>query len=543
MRYLIKYAVKRLPREGFRSLSVPALALALVFLINVMSGVQAQMQEQYDEMIRDFKIDAVVSDSDGNAGGLVLGQVHIERFTDPESLWSLSDMVKNVHMMRTLDIIEQPDEDALPVQASLTGLEPLTEEGLRAYFAYREFPGSDTVQLELFEELFDYGYTMYDYIFACMVTEDLMEHVNDGRLKTLVIQRRGPNVRISDVEFIVTGVIKNSQTGPLIITNTFSITRIGWDVSGVWSSPETGTANGFVFHYDHFASELTIPQSISEIGTLFGVTPAILEDRTDIIFYEGYDEQVFAANEHYCVISDELSGFVNEGILQITVKSSAGAHAGNIDTEFKVVGKIAGSDDADDTREVIVYAPFSVVSEIAAESDGAPAHTVILQATVADNRSLDEFKETAMRAYKDIGVFFNELTFAMTIFDAEFYDITEALQQTIFFIDIATPFVYAISISIGFVASYLLIRRRKPEFANMRSIGVNKVAIFFGALFEQTLLCAVGVAIGCSLFTLTWDYIFIEEPLIFLGCYVLGAVFSAANAAGTDVLRLLRAKE
>jgi len=62
-------------------------------------------------------------------------------------------------------------------------------------------------------------------------------------------------------------------------------------------------------------------------------------------------------------------------------------------------------------------------------------------------------------------------------------------------------------------------------------------------LFEQAALCALGVALGCILFTLTWDYVFIERPLIFLGCYMLGAVISAARAAGTDVLRLLRDKE
>ena len=111
------------------------------------------------------------------------------------------------------------------------------------------------------------------------------------------------------------------------------------------------------------------------------------------------------------------------------------------------------------------------------------------------------------------------------------------------YVDIATPFVYFISISIGFIASFLLTRRRKSEFANMRSVGVGKGRIFLGALFEQTMLCAVGVVAAGALFSRVWGDVFIRESLIFLGCYMLGASISAARAAGTDVLRLLREKE
>jgi ABC-type antimicrobial peptide transport system permease subunit len=164
-------------------------------------------------------------------------------------------------------------------------------------------------------------------------------------------------------------------------------------------------------------------------------------------------------------------------------------------------------------------------------------------ARLADNLELVDFKQTAVRTFKDVGTFFNVQVFSMTIYDSVFYEITEALMQTIFFIDIATPFIYFIAVCVGFIASFLLTRRRKGEFAMMRSVGVSKAGIFMGALFEQTMLCAVGVALGCFLFTLTWDYVFIERPLIFLGCYMLGAAVSAARAAGTDVLRLLRDKE
>ena len=153
------------------------------------------------------------------------------------------------------------------------------------------------------------------------------------------------------------------------------------------------------------------------------------------------------------------------------------------------------------------------------------------------------FKELATRTFTRVGIYFNPQVFAMTIYDAEFYDITEAFSQTIFFIDIATPFVYVLAVCVGFIASFLLTRRKIGEFAIMRSVGVNKMGIFFGTFLEQALLCAVGAALGSLLFTMTWGYVFITQPLIFLACYMLGVLVSAAKAAGTDVLRLLRDKE
>jgi ABC-type antimicrobial peptide transport system permease subunit len=142
-----------------------------------------------------------------------------------------------------------------------------------------------------------------------------------------------------------------------------------------------------------------------------------------------------------------------------------------------------------------------------------------------------------------VGVYFNDKTFAMTIFDAEYYDKTEALTQTIYFISFATPFVYALTACTGFVASYLLTRRRRGEFANMRSVGINKRDIFIGALFEQSALCAIGAAIGCAAFRMAWGDVYIRESALFLACYTLGAAISAARVAGTDVLKILRDKE
>ena len=288
----------------------------------------------------------------------------------------------------------------------------------------------------------------------------------------------------------------------------------------------------------HFAR--VIPE-VPETGSLIGVTTPeaysafIPGNGARIEYNDGYDETMFRGDEYVCAVSSDVLDWSEDGLLSLTARSNIGLR-GTVAVELTIAGTVYGAGGP------LVLIPFDVASELGVESSMQPPYTERMGARLADNNDLDAFKQTAMRTFHDAGVFFNEQTFSMTIYDAEFYNITEALMQTIFFVDAATPFVYVIAVSVGFIASYLLTRRRKAEFANMRSIGVSKAGIFFGALFEQTVLCAAGATLGCALFALTWEDIFIERTLIFLACYVLGAAFSAAGAAGTDVLKLLRDK-
>jgi len=85
-----------------------------------------------------------------------------------------------------------------------------------------------------------------------------------------------------------------------------------------------------------------------------------------------------------------------------------------------------------------------------------------------------------------------------------------------------------------------LTRRRKAEFAIMRSLGINKWIVFVSALAEQALLSIIGVALGFTFVAVIWGYAIITRPAVFLACYLLGAVFAAAGAAGTNVMKVLR---
>ena len=572
MLYLLKYFIKRLPREGFKSLSVPALAMALVFLINVLGGIKASMEIQYDHIINDTPIYFEVSDGDGAfTDGLVIGESYVSQFTDPDVLWSLEGYVDDVLLKRELHIL---GEEVPTVYALLWGISSPWQisyiatdynDGINWYGGVNTaplevtnaYPDPDVLveALEGYTEELDefYGlvqneqgyWVQSNMVKPCVViSEDLLEHVrDDGFLQFSVIVKKGPNTWVYEFSYEVVGVIRGPVSELVYVSLMEMVdvrrttrTVVNQFMSGIYYRlPD----DGYIGVGDPL--EINIMPDVPFAGNLIGITApeahlALASDEANISFYDGYDESIFKGDKNLAVVSEDVLSWAQDGKLNFNVHSKLGA-VDVVEADLRIVGTVSG------VPEGSVYAPFAVVSALGDQTDGLSAYTELLRAKIRDNRELSEFKQTAFRTFSEVGIFFNPQTFALTIFDGEFYDTTEALMQTIFFIDIATPFVYLISICVGFVASFLLTRRRTNEFAVMRSTGVGKFSIFFTTLFEQALLCAFGVAAGCVVFALTWGYVYYERPLIFLGCYLLGAVFSAGRAAGTDVLRLLKDEE
>jgi hypothetical protein len=202
---------------------------------------------------------------------------------------------------------------------------------------------------------------------------------------------------------------------------------------------------------------------------------------------------------------------------------------------LRVAGILHGAGDT-------VYSPFWTVSEAAAALR-LPVYSGSMSAQMADNRLVAEFGRAARPHFARAGDVDTELPLSLTIFDGTYNDVIRRLEQNIRLIDVSTPFIYGLSVLIGFVASYLLTRRRKPEFAVMRSIGVNRRDVFFGALAEQAALCLAGAAAGFALFGIVYGYLLWLPLLLFTACYALGSVFAANSAAAANVLKILRERE
>jgi len=307
----------------------------------------------------------------------------------------------------------------------------------------------------------------------------------------------------------------------------------------------------------------------------------------EITFFDGYDEQALKSDILFGLVSDDLYPLVNNGKLSIAIsvqmpdeivpivegvrveRRPGGEvmyfmdyeiHDGNfvmrgsyrvfleedwwytrepgeiivIEEELTVIGIAANAEHG------VIYGSFWKLSELAEELAGVPPFAESLSITVSNNRELDDFKEIAAKSFSRTTPIFDTRPFAMTIRDLEFYETLEPLRQNIIVVDIATPFIYILSVAIGFLTSVLLTRRRKAEFAIMRSIGVSKWVVFTSALAEQSLLSIAGAALGFAFVALTWGYASLTRPAIFLACYLLGAVFASIGAAGTNVMKVLR---
>jgi len=416
MIFLLRYFFRRLTREGVRSMTVPLLAFVLVVLINLLGGVKAWLEEEYENTMSNFPVIARLSDTTGSeTDGLYIGEKYIDLFTKADAPMSLYVYTGELTLKRTMNIVSDAGQP--------TGL-------------------------------------------------------------------------------VLTGITNTGADDDL--------------------DPETGAM---------------------------------------ITFFEGYDESIFASSEQICVVSDELfeqlsAGRPGDALPNVTLTGNGKLRANvrsifhtggpggkpaslyeTIDVELTIAGTVSGAGKGS------VYAPFWTVSALGVESDELPYHSERLYMRVANNRALSAFKQVASLSFPKVAPIFDSRPFSMMIYDSDFYSTLEPLRQNIILVDIATPFLYVISICVGFLASVLLTRRRKPEFALMRCAGIHRRDIFFGTLTEQVVLSAFGAALGCALVAVTWGYFSAARPAVFLACYILGTVFSSFSAAGTDVLKILRDRE
>jgi ABC-type lipoprotein export system ATPase subunit len=104
------------------------------------------------------------------------------------------------------------------------------------------------------------------------------------------------------------------------------------------------------------------------------------------------------------------------------------------------------------------------------------------------------------------------------------------------------PIIFILSASIGFIACMLFIRNRKPEFANMRSLGTSKGLVFTEAFFEQSLFGITGTLIGIGIYFIlhgSGAKFIAQDILIFIACYLAGAIVGKSGSGKTTLLSLL----
>ena len=434
MRIMFGHSIKRLLREGVKSLSVPLIALVFVLLINLLGGIRLWLDTQYEDTLDNFPIIAVLSNLSGdNTDELEVDMRYIDMFIDPDVNFSLYDLTGDIALRRTVDNAEI---------SGRTG--EVTFVGISNIRADDSLNTEHGVNITFFDGYDDRIFTSDELV--CVVSEELYLLAVNGSLNI------GISIRMDDeIEWLEGFFMANRPGSPHIM---------------------------FYFKYDDFGNQVEV-----DFEECFIVHPG------EIVTHE---------------------------------------------TEFRVVGTVSGIEHG------TVFSPFWPVSHLAEELTEVPPFSDSLSVRVGNNRELDEFKEIAAISFPRINPIFDSRPFAMTIMDSEFFETLEPLRQNIIVVDVATPFIYLLSVAVGFLTSVLLTRRRKAEFAIMRSIGVSKWVVFMSALSEQTLLSVAGAALGFAFVALVWDYTSLTRPAVFLVCYLLGALFASIGAAGTNVMKVLR---
>ena len=104
MPFITGYFIKRLRREGIKSLAVPLLVFTLVILINVLGGIKEWLDAQYNYTLDNHIIIAEISDLSGsNTDGLQIGMDFIDLFTNPGAALSLYDFTDNLMLQSYLN--------------------------------------------------------------------------------------------------------------------------------------------------------------------------------------------------------------------------------------------------------------------------------------------------------------------------------------------------------------------------------------------------------------------------------------------------------
>ena len=133
---------------------------------------------------------------------------------------------------------------------------------------------------------------------------------------------------------------------------------------------------------------------------------------------------------------------------------------------------------------------------------------------------------------------------ALTVHDETFIKTAARLKENITLTQILMPFVVVIVGFLGFVASYLLLQSRRPEFAIMRSLGVSRRSCFGMLLIESAVLelsgSLAGVAAASFLVNMNATLgLGVVVPFFFV--YMAGTAVALAMLGRFSVMQVLTA--
>ncbi len=269
----------------------------------------------------------------------------------------------------------------------------------------------------------------------------------------------------------------------------------------------------------------------------FEAADELMRIRNDINWLEGYDESCFSGEERICLVPESLGYDLGD-----TIPFLSEITLGNSEVEgilrVKVVATYPGK-----ITSLSAAMPLKAMEQLAEDATAAHKeagnhYTWILNLddvffTVKDNQQLDEVKTLLqkLRGNDMLQIRLDDKTLKETV---------KPIESNLAQMEGSFLFFFVMIAAIGFFISFLLARGRKAEYAVMRMLGESGAQITMKALFEQFVLCIVGVAIGAIIEKNSFDS---GICAVILLCYTMGAAAAVLLTVRVDVMDILRDKE
>lgn len=262
--------------------------------------------------------------------------------------------------------------------------------------------------------------------------------------------------------------------------------------------------------------------------TSLQVSDALKQQAAGVKWLEGYSEESLGGKEKVAVVSQD-SGYALGDTITMAYQIGEIKFA---PLQMKVVGILAvnGKD--------AIYCPLRGL-ELVCEEMEREYHFRLSYLTVAlaDTRKMEQFRALLRTIAEDPMI-------KVSIDDRAFENTIGPIQGNLQMLEALYPSFFAAVAVIGFVLCFLLVRRRKQEFAVMRLLGEAAKQITGKALLEQAILCTVGVVLGAVIVLVSG----LGEFSIFtcggvLLCYSIGSALAVMLMVRVNVMEILRDKE
>lgn len=301
------------------------------------------------------------------------------------------------------------------------------------------------------------------------------------------------------------------------------------------------------FAIETFFTQMLAEPRFVQTGSVSGSPSFYFTNAESVRWFEGYGESSFLENELICAVPESLlsENGAKLGDTARFVYALTDYYGRPLmgTTDLKIAAAYIPAAD-----ERIIYSPIGS-DNIQTGSDGHLFGTRERSYTsftfeLDDTSRLDELRQALEDAGFEMPQAGMRPSNIAVIDDASFLSVTHSMERQIQYVTALYYGLYVLTFIIGAVLAYLLTSSRRREIALMRALGTQPPRILANFVFEQTLLAALGLALGVLIARLAGEKINELQLIltaVFFGCWcvsalvcMLSSLTKQANASLTE---------